>query len=161
MSSPFDVSYRGTHDFDAVPEDLWDELAHVERFERWWPWMRDVRLEGEALQPGSAISFRVVPPVRFRMQVRVDVTDSLRPDFIEGAVSGDLSGTARMDLRPRAGGGRCHVSWDVEIADPKVRRIIHAARPVLLWAQRWAVEIALHGFRSYLRRKPPGGEPRY
>lgn len=156
MPSPFDVSYRGSHDFDAPPGELWDDLAHVERFERWWPWMRDVRLEGEALQAGSAISFEVVPPVRFRIQVRVDVTDSRRPDFIVGAVSGDLSGTARLDLRPWAGGGRCEVAWDVELADPKVRRIIHAARPVLLWTQRWAVEIALHGFRSYLRRKNPG-----
>ena len=153
MGSPYDVSYRGSHVFAATPEQLWRELARVDRFESWWPWMRDVRLEGAALEAGSTISFRVVPPVRFTMHVAVDVTDSNEPDWIEGAVSGDLSGTARLDLRPRGVGTVCDVAWDVEIADPKLRRIIHVARPILLWAQRWAVEIALHGFRSHLSER--------
>ena len=153
MGSPYDVSYRGSHAFDAPPDELWLELSRVDAFGSWWPWMRDVRLEGTALEPGSAISFLVVPPVRFTMRIRVDVLDSLAPRWIEGHVSGDLEGTARLELKPRAGGSTCDVAWDVELADPKVRRVIHVARPVLLWAQRWAVEIALHGFRSYLRRR--------
>ncbi len=153
MASPYDVSYRGAHDFDALPTDLWEELARVDQFERWWPWMREVRLEGSALQPGSRISFRVVPPVRFEMQIAVDVTSSKQPEWIEGSVSGDLLGTARLELRAEGTGSVCEVAWDVEIADPKMRRVIHVARPILLWAQRWAVEIALHGFRSHLRRR--------
>lgn len=153
VGSPYDVSYRGSHDFDARPPDLWGELARVDQFERWWPWMRAVRLEGSALEPGSRISFRVVPPVRFEMQIAVDVTASHEPDWIEGSVSGDLSGAARLELRPQRRGSVCSVARDVEIADPKIRRVIHFARPVLLWAQRWAVEIALHGFRSHLHRR--------
>lgn len=151
MPSPFDVSYRGSHEFDAGPGDLWQELARVECFEQWWPWMREVRLKGEALAPGSSISFHVEAPARIRMRIRVDVTDSRAPDWIEGDVSGDLSGTARLELYRRGSGSVCDVGWDVEIADPGVRRIIHAARPVLLWAQRWAVQIALRGFRTHLR----------
>lgn len=153
MGSPYDVSYRGSHDFAATPERLWQELARVDQFERWWPWMRDVRLDGAALEPGSRISFRVVPPVPFTMRIAVDVIDSNEPEWIEGAVSGDLSGSARLELRPRGAGSVCDVAWDVELADPKVRRIVHVARPVLLWAQRWAVEIALHGFRSHLSER--------
>lgn len=153
MPSPFDVSYRGSHEFDAGPDDLWQELARVECFEQWWPWMREVRLEGEALAPDSSISFDVEAPVRIRMRIRVDVTDSRAPDWIEGDVSGDLSGTARLELHRRGSGSVCDVGWDVEIADPGVRRIIHAARPLLLWAQRWAVQIALRGFRTHLRRR--------
>lgn len=115
--------------------------------------MRDVHLEGEALAPGSSISFRVEPPVRFTLRVRVDVTDSRAPDWIEGDVSGDLQGTARLELHEDDAAAVCEVSWDVEIANARIRRVIRVARPVLLWAQRWAVEIALHGFRSHLRRR--------
>ncbi len=153
MASPFDVSYSGAHRFDASPEELWRELGRVHRFESWWPWMRNVRLQGEALAPGSTISFGIDPPVPFKMSICVAVTDSRPSEWIEGEVSGDLSGTARLELRDEAPGAVCTVTWDVEIANRGIRRIIHVARPVLLWAQHWAVEIALHGFRDHLRRR--------
>ena len=150
MSSPFDVSYAGSHRFEASPDVLWGELARVDRFEEWWPWMRNVALEGEALTPGSVISFGIDPPVPFKMTISVAVTDSQQPHWIEGDVSGDLSGRARLELVERRDHSVCEVSWDVEIANGGIRRVIHVARPILLWAQRWAVEIALHGFRTHL-----------
>ena len=152
MSSPFDVSYEGSHRFDASPQELWRELGRVERFEEWWPWMREVRLEGDALRPGSAISFGIDPPVPFEMKISVAVTASDEPHWIEGDVSGDLSGRARLELTELGDGSLCRVSWDVEIANGPIRRVIHVARPLLLWAQRWAVEIALKGFRAHLQR---------
>lgn len=114
--------------------------------------MRDVRLEGEALRPGSVISFGIDPPVPFKMTISVAVTDSEEPDWLEGDVSGDLFGKARLELIDEGEHAICHVSWDVEIANTGIRRVISVARPILLWAQRWAVEIALHGFRSHLSR---------
>ncbi len=153
VASPFDVSYSGAHRFDASAEDLWRELSQVHRFESWWPWMRDVHLEGEALTPGSTISFGIDPPVPFKMTISVAVTDAKAPEWIVGEVSGDLSGIARLELRDDLPGAVCTVAWDVEIANRGIRRVIHVARPVLLWAQHWAVEIALHGFRDHLRRR--------
>lgn len=150
MASPYDVSYVGTHRFEASPEDLWEELGRVDRFEDWWPWMRNVGLDGEALAPGSVISFGIEPPVPFKMTISVSVTDSDRPHWIEGDVSGDLSGRARLELTEQGDHALCRVAWDVEIANAGIRRVIHVARPILLWAQRWAVEIALHGFRTHL-----------
>lgn len=66
VGSPFDVSYKGTHHFDGSPDEIWGELASVDRFESWWPWMRQVTLQGEALEPGSVFTFSVEPPVRSR-----------------------------------------------------------------------------------------------
>ena len=153
MSSPFDVSYAGSHRFDASVEELWRELGRVDRFVDWWPWMRDVRLNGEALKPGSVISFGIDPPVPFKMAISVAVTNSEAPNRLEGDVTGDLSGRARLELIDQGNHAMCHVSWDVEITNQRIRRVIHMARPILLWAQRWAVEIALHGFRSHLSRR--------
>ncbi|HJR45079.1 MAG TPA: hypothetical protein VJ927_05690 [Actinomycetota bacterium] len=150
MTSPYDVSYRGVHLFEASPDELWEELARVERFESWWPWMRDVRLQGEALTPGSVISFRVDPPVPFEMDVRVSVSGASPGAWIEGEVSGDLMGTARLEFEPSGADAVATVSWDVEVANAMFRRAIHVLRPVLVWAQRWAVEIALKGFRDHL-----------
>ncbi len=118
--------------------------------------MRNVQLEGEALSPGSTISFGIDPPVPFKMTVRVTVTDSRAAEWIEGDVSGDLSGRARLELHDEPPGALCVVTWDVEIANRGIRRVIHVARPILIWAQHWAVEIALHGFREHLRRSSRG-----
>ena len=153
MPSPYDVSYCGSHRFDASPQELWDELGRVDRFEDWWPWMRDVRLQGTALAPGSVISFGIDPPVPLEMTISVAVTASEEPNWLEGDVSGDLSGTARLELVEQGDHSICTVSWDVEIANRGIRRVIKVARPMLLWAQRWAVEIALHGFRSHLKQR--------
>lgn len=116
--------------------------------------MKDAQLEGEALEPGSVISFGIDPPIPFKMTISVAVTDSQPPHWIEGNVSGDLSGRARLELSERGDDSLCRVSWDVEIASGGIRRVIHFARPLLLWAQRWAVEIALHGFRAHLKKHP-------
>ena len=152
MPTPYDVSYRGAHVFEATPEQLWDELSRVDLFESWWPWMRDVRLEGAALAPGSTISFLVDPPVRFQMRVRVAVSDSSPGSWIEGEVSGDLVGTARLDFEPAGDRARALVAWDVEVSNATFRRAIFVLRPVLIWAQRWAVEVSLKGFRAHLAR---------
>ena len=157
MGSPFDVSYAGSHRFDASPEELWRELGRVDRFEEWWPWMREVTLDGAALEPGSVISFGIDPPVPFKMRISVAVTDSDAPNRIDGDVSGDLRGTARLELVEQGEHSVCHVSWDVELANQGIRRVIQIARPLLLWAQKWAVEIALHGFRRHLEQKDSSG----
>lgn len=152
MGSPFDVSYSGTHLFEAPPEVLWHELQRVDMFERWWPWMKQVRLQGEALAPLSIISFVVDPPVPYKMDIAVEVTASKPPEFLQGAVSGDLIGTAGLDFEPQGGRTSVAVRWDVELANRRMRAGILVARPILLWAQRWAVEVALRGFRSHLDR---------
>ncbi len=151
MGSRFDVSYSGTHRFDGSPLSLWEELKRVDMFETWWPWMKGVHLEGQALAPGSVISFTVDPPVPYTMDISVEVTLSERGRRIEGVVAGDLSGSASLELESLRSAALVHVRWDVELANRRIRAGILIARPLLLWAQRWAVEIALQGFRSHLR----------
>lgn len=122
-------------------------------FERWWPWMKGVRLEGRALAPGSVIAFTVDPPVPYKMHVSVEVIRSDPARSIAGVVAGDLRGTASLELEPRGERTSVEVRWDVELANPRIRAGILVARPVLMWAQRWAVEVALRGFRSHLEKR--------
>lgn len=136
--------------FEAPPDVLWEELERVDMFERWWPWMKDVRLEGDPLTPGSVISFAVDPPVPYRMDIRVEVTKAQPGRFLEGSVSLDLLGTATLRFEPIAEHTSVRVRWDVELANRRIRAGIFIARPILLWAQRWAVEVALRGFRAHL-----------
>lgn len=124
----------------------------MDMFGRWWPWMKRVHLEGQALAPGSVISFEVDPPVPYRMDISVEVTRSEAARWIDGAVTGDLRGSASLELEPQGPLTSVDVRWDVELANSRIRAGILVARPVLMWAQRWAVEVALRGFRTHLRR---------
>lgn len=153
MTSVHDFSYEGTFRFDATPDELWESLQRVDLFESWWPWMRDVRVEGVALAPGSVLSFRIVPPVPYRMTIEVEVTES-EPDVrVTGRVSGDLRGWGHLEFEPDGDGSVVVTTWEVEIHNAAIRTVIRLARPVLLWAQQWAVESSLRGFRAYLREE--------
>ncbi|MGH2807603.1 MAG: SRPBCC family protein [Actinomycetota bacterium] len=148
--SHFHISYETGVSFPAPPRFVWDSLKKVELFESWWQWIEDVELDGEALTEGSTISFTIDPPVPYRMAISVLVTDATEGKHLEGRVTGDLDGTAFLTLSPEGDGSRVRVGWDVEIASPVIRPVIRIARPVLVWAQGWAVQVALRGFRRYL-----------
>jgi len=150
MTSQHDFSYKGTFGFDAAPEKLWSSLERVDLFETWWPWMRDVRLEGEVLSPGSVLTFRIVPPVPYRMSIEVEVTESDPGRLLLGRVTGDLRGWGRLDFSPAGRGTVVVTTWDVEVSNAAIRTVMRIARPLLLWAQQWAVESSLRGFRRYL-----------
>jgi carbon monoxide dehydrogenase subunit G len=144
------VSYSGSFDFDVPPETLWTALQRVDLFPSWWPWIKEVLLEGEALAVGSAISFTIDPPIPYRMRVTVEVIDSTEGTYLEGRVTGDLHGTGSLRFDPSNGGTETSTEWKVEVSNPALRAVIRIARPLLLWAQRWAVEVSLRGFRRYL-----------
>ena len=148
-----DFSYEGTFRFDATPEELWESLATVPLFETWWPWMRDVAVEGDPLTPGSILRFGVVPPVPYRMDIEVEVTEARPARMVAGRVSGDLRGMGRLTIQPAETGSIVVTRWDVEVSNAAIRGVIRIARPLLLWAQQWAVEASLRGFRSYLAER--------
>ena len=150
MTSARDFSYEGTFGFDATPDELWDSLQRVDLFESWWPWMRDVTVQGEPLTPGSVLDFRIDPPVPYRMTIAVEVTEAEPGVRLSGRVSGDLRGWGHLEFRPDGDGSSVVTTWEVEIDNPAIGAVIRIARPILLWAQRWAVESSLRGFRRYL-----------
>jgi len=110
-----------------------------------------VRLEGDALAAGSTISFTIDPPIHYRLKVAVHVLEADKGRFLRGEVTGDLVGDATFELEGDEGSSVVRVVWDVEIRSPVIRPVIVIARPILLRAQVWAVEVALRGFRRYLR----------
>ncbi|MEA2434981.1 MAG: hypothetical protein QOG54_2438 [Actinomycetota bacterium] len=161
MASKYDVSYSGEFDFDDVsPDDLWDALSRVDLFKTWWPWIKDIHLEGEALELGSALTFTIDPPIPYRMRVTVDVVESVDGRYLRGDVSGDLHGTGSLRFDESPLGSDVTTEWKVEVSNPAIKAVIRLARPLLLYAQRWAVEVSLRGFRRYLAERDslPGDE---
>ncbi len=97
-------THRGGYSFGLDPEQLWVQLEDVDQFEGWWPWLTEFRLEGNGLTAGSVLSGVVTPPLPYRMR-RADRTGPVRPPrAIDATIDGDLTGDARLRIRPGGAG---------------------------------------------------------
>ncbi len=153
------IDYRGTFDFDLPPEAMWAALEHSERFEGWWGWLREFRLDGGGLRAGSVLRGVVSPPVPYEMRVRVLLHRCTRPESIDASVAGDLEGDAHLFLARRGEGTRADVSWTVEMKQRPMRVAARLASPLLRWGHDRVVETTVNGFRRNLSRVTPGSAP--
>lgn len=151
MADPHLFRYRGTFELPLTPAQAWSELHRTDQYESWWPWMRHLDVRGDPLRPGTSFAFVVVAPIPFTMRLCAEISGASPPDRIEAQVSGDLAGTATMTFEPAPSGGAiADISWEVEVVRPAFRPIARVGRPILLWGQGWAVDIAFREFRRHL-----------
>ena len=145
------IVYRHGFHFDLAPEQLWERIEEVDQFERWWPWLSECQLEGDGLRQGSVLRGVVAPPLPYRMRLRVELGECVRPRSIDATVSGDLTGVAALRLRPDERGTWAEVSWEVEMRQPAMRLASRFGHPLLQWGHDRVVEITVAGFRRRLK----------
>ncbi|HET7481363.1 MAG TPA: SRPBCC family protein [Actinomycetota bacterium] len=150
MPSPYVVDYRGTFEIPLPTEESWSLLQATERYEKWWPWMRDLRIDGDGLARDSTFSFRVVSPLPYRMRLRVSVTE-VAERGATATIDGDLKGSGGIELDETGSGTSVTLRWRVEVVHPQMRVAARIARPVLRWGQTWAIQAALRGFLRDVR----------
>jgi carbon monoxide dehydrogenase subunit G len=146
--------YRREFEFAVPPVELWERIERVDQFERWWPWLQEFRLEGDTLATGSVLHGVVVPPLPYRMRIRVELTGCEPPHLIEADIGGDLQGQARLRVRADGTGSRVEVAWTVEMMQRPMRLASRFGWPLLQWGHDRVVEMTVNGFR---RRLEPGG----
>ncbi|MGO8827545.1 MAG: SRPBCC family protein [Acidimicrobiales bacterium] len=145
------IAYRRDYQFPDSPSDLWDAIGQVDRFEDWWSWLEDFRLEGQTLQKGSVLRGVVAPPLPYRMRIEVELTECTPPRRMEALIRGDLEGEASLDIHPEGVGSRVVVAWTVEMMQGPMRLADRMAHPLLQWGHDRVVEITVAGFRKRLR----------
>jgi hypothetical protein len=140
------IDYRDEFRFAVPPDQVWAGLEHVDRFEEWWGWLRNLHLEGRGLRPGSVLTGMVSPPLPYRMWIRVVLEECVPPAVIGGAVHGDLEGRARLMFAPDGGGTRASVAWTIEMTQPSMRMVAQVAAPLLRWGHDRVVESTVAEF---------------
>jgi hypothetical protein len=143
------IEYVQEFEFPLAPPELWDVIEQVDQFERWWPWLEDLRVEGPGLAAGSVLSGQVSPPLPYRMRIRVELTRCERPTEIRAIIRGDLEGNARLEIRPgSAGSSLVEVAWTIEMMQRAMRLADRVAHPLLQWGHDRVVEITVARFRQ-------------
>jgi carbon monoxide dehydrogenase subunit G len=98
---PYVIEYSGSFRLPASPDEVWSALGRFDRYEEWWSWLTELRVDGPGLEVGAILDGTVVPPLPYRMRVQVTLVECTAPRAIRAVVAGDLRGQARLLLAPR------------------------------------------------------------
>jgi uncharacterized protein YndB with AHSA1/START domain len=152
VARPPVIEYRRAFTFATTPEMLWDYMTRVDQFERWWPWLQEFHMDGESLVTGAILRGVVVPPLPYRIRVRVEVERYEPPVALDATIDGDLVGRAQLRVRPDGGAGAVvEVAWTVEMMQRPMRLASRFGRPLLQWGHDRVVESTVDGFRRRLK----------
>jgi carbon monoxide dehydrogenase subunit G len=157
--SPYVLEYERRFSFPVPPQEIWSAVEHLERFESWWGWLGEFRVEGPGLTVGSVLHGVVAPPLPYRMRVRVELVDCVPPRSIDASIQGDLVGRARLVLEPDGAGTQASVAWTIEMMQRPMRVAARVAPPVLRWGHDRVVDATVAGFRRHLRSRAGGATP--
>jgi len=152
-SSPV-IGYRREFHFPEPPEAVWAAVGEVDRFEEWWLWLHEFRLDGPGLVDGAVLHGVVAPPLPYRMRIEVELVNCDRPRRVDALIRGDLEGHGGLRLDPDGSGTRAEVAWEIEMMQRPMRIASRFALPMLRWGHDRVVEMTVAGFR---RRMEPGG----
>jgi hypothetical protein len=139
------IAFRGAYEFSSPPEAMWTAIEHSERFEGWWWWLGEFRLDGRGLVPGAVLHGRVSPPVPYQMQVHIHLEVCEAPYRIDAAVAGDLVGPAHLRLSPSGAGTLAEVDWALEMMQRPMRMAARVASPLLRFGHDRVVEATVRG----------------
>ena len=142
--------YRREYEFTIPAAEVWAGIERVDQFESWWPWLQEFRVDGSPLGVGSVLHGVVVPPLPYRMRLRVELTRYERPEGIDAVVTGDLEGEATLRVRSHGTWSMVEVAWTVEMKQRPMRLASRFGRPLLQWGHDRVVEITVAGFRRRL-----------
>ncbi len=156
-ASPYVFDYRGRFTLAAPPPVVWGSIERGDRFESWWAWLREFRIEGGRLEDGAVLHGVVSPPVPYQMRIRVVLEQCTASSRIDATVHGDLEGNATLLLEPDGDGTEATVAWTIEMMQRPMRLAARVAHPVLRWGHDRVVDATVDGYRRFLDQHPTAG----
>ena len=148
--SPFVIAYERAFPLPLPPDGIWSVLQQLDCFESWWGWLTEFRVEGPGLRSGSVLQGTVVPPLPYRIRVRLELLECIPPRRIDAAVHGDLEGRARILLEEDGDGSLVSVTSDIEVMQRPLRAAARVAPGLLRWGHDRVVEATVRSFRTRL-----------
>jgi uncharacterized protein YndB with AHSA1/START domain len=146
------MSYQRAFSLTAPPEQVWQAIGQIDRFQQWWEWLSELRLDGPGLQQGTVLTGVISPPLPYRMHVCLVFERCVPPLLIDSTVHGDLEGVARLRLERELDGTRASVAWTFEMMQPAMRVAALVASPVLRWGHDRVVEATVAEFHRHLEQ---------
>ncbi|MGQ0629805.1 MAG: SRPBCC family protein [Sporichthyaceae bacterium] len=131
----------------APPAAVFDTLARLDEYGRWWPQVRRTRGIDEHT---CEVEVRSLLPYSLRMTAHHSRKDPAA-GVLEARLSGDLVGTSRWTMTPSRDGAGTLLRFgeDVEVARPLLRRLAFA-RPAFRFNHAVMMRAGERGLRRHL-----------
>lgn len=140
MQLDTDRRYR----FPVRPDALWSAIARTDDYRRWWPWLTS--FEADGLETGELWRCTVRPPLPYTLRFAIHLDEVVPATRVSARVSGDIAGTARLDVTPHDDG--CDVRLTSRLA-PNGRAfklIAKFARPIVRRGHDWVLDTGASEF---------------
>ena len=134
------------HPLPAAPEVVWASLVRLDAYRSWWPWLR--HLDADALEPGATWAAVVQPPSPYRLRFDLHLGTVEAPRLVTAEVTGDITGSARLEISATAAGSELHLVSVLAPANAVLRAVALVARPVARFGHEWVLDTGLRQFRD-------------
>ena len=130
----------------APSEQVYAALADVERYELWWPQIREIHwIDADS----GTVRVRSVLPYTLDLVLTRDAQDEAH-GILRVLVAGDLHGWCAWRLTSEGTGTRAVFSQEVGVTSPMLGRAPFAIRPLLRGNHAHMMRSGERGLRRYL-----------
>lgn len=137
-----DRSYR----FAVTADALWSAIAETDDYPKWWPWLSG--FEATGLVAGDVWACTVRPPLPYRLRFAVHLDEVVPTTLITARVSGDIAGTARLDIDGTPEGCDVRLRSSLSPSSASFGMLALFARPIVRRGHDWVLDT---GARQFVR----------
>lgn len=134
-----------TYRYALTVPALWGRLSDVRHFPDWWPWLRS--FDGQALRPGEVWCCAVQPPLPYAVRFELRIEEVREPTLVRATASGDIEGTARIDLAATGeDGSQLRLRAALSPCKQSMRAMSWLARPLVTFGHHWVLDTGARQF---------------
>jgi len=142
------ITSRRAFSVGLAPGPLWQRMGSVDEFQTWWPWLRD--FSGGPPVTGATWDCTVRPPLLYRVRFGVHLEEVAAERRIAATVTGDVAGTALIELAPVATGTEVTLTSTLEPRSRLLRSVAIVAPPLARRGHDWVLTRAALDFPEYV-----------
>jgi hypothetical protein len=124
-------------------------MTDVDGYRGWWPWLRRFEVDG-GFAPGSTWTCTVQPPLPWSVRFTLTLDEIEAHRLVTAAVSGDIEGTARIDVVDVVGeGAELRLRSELAPTNPLLRQVARFAGPLVRFGHDWVLDTGAAQFRRH------------
>jgi uncharacterized protein YndB with AHSA1/START domain len=141
---------------DAPIGAVWDALADVEGWPRWWPHVRHVETlrRGDADDLGTLRRLRWGSRLPYGFTLEVETIEVREHARLRGRASGDMAGTGLWELERDGDATVVRYTWQLELHTRWMRLAAPVMAPVFRWNHEGVMRSGGRGLAAHLSRQP-------
>jgi hypothetical protein len=141
--------------FDAGVDAVWAALGATDEYRTWWPWLTSFDAAG--LVAGDRWRCTVRPPLRYSVRFAVALEEVAAPRLVTAAVSGDISGRARIELAGDGAGSSLRLTSALRPTRRMMAWLTVLAGPVARRSHDWVLDTGARQFAARAVRSSGDG----